>query len=191
MKKKILTLFGVILFIVFLYQIKLDKLLDIINFKNLILFVFSICFVVLSNVVLYFRFKSLVNILFKRNFFKEFIYYKFLSILSFKDIGDIISKFYIINKQTNIKKSKNIVFVSYEKIFDALITLIILFFALLLEVSDIKIKFILFILLILVLNSKTIKYLINLINKLIKNKFKEKRYNISFQIILIFVFLHF
>lgn len=173
MKKKILTLFGISLFIIFLNQIKLELLSDVVNVKNLIFFFLSICLVILTNIILYFRFKVLVKIFFQKNFFKEFIYFKFLSILSFKDVGDIISKLYILNKQAKIKKSQNFTIVFYEKIFDALLTVIILTFALLSEMGSIEIKLFLIFAIILVLNLKIVRYLINLANSWLTNKLKK------------------
>lgn len=174
MKKKILTALGIVLFVFFLTQIKYENLLNLINTKNLLIFILSLFLVILYNIILYLRFKILIKIFLQKKFFREFIYYRFLSILSFKEIGDFISKLYIINKKSKINKSKNIIFVFYEKIFDGSLTLIIFSFALFLEFKNIELIFLFVFIFVVFLNSKIINLFIHFVNYLLPNKLKKK-----------------
>ena len=126
MKRLILTFLGIALFDYFLFQIEYEKFNEILNIKNIFLFIFASLLVAITNVVFYYRFK-IVNVdLLKKKFLVEFLYYRFLSILSFKDIGEIIAKFFILKNIKKINKSKNIFFITYEKVYDLAIPVLLI-----------------------------------------------------------------
>lgn len=173
MKKKFLTILGIILFVYFLTQIDYEKLLKILNFRNIFFFILATLFVSINNIILYFRFKLIVGILLKAKFLTEFLYYRFLSILTFKDIGEMISKFHLINTKRKLKKSKGIFFVLYEKIYDTAISLIIIP---LIFIDIYSLNFLLFFFYIFFFFSRkiVIKQLLNFINTYLNFNLKKK-----------------
>lgn len=174
MKKLILTFLGIALFAYFLFQIEYEKFYEILNIKNIFLFIFASLLVAITNVVFYYRFKTVNVDLLKKKFLVEFLYYRFLSILSFKDIGEIIAKFFILKNIKKINKSKNIFFITYEKVYDLAIPVLLIIPMFITSKLYLNLVYLCFIFVLFYFRKVVIKFLIDLCNSLFKLKLKFK-----------------
>ena len=124
---------------------------------------------------MYNRFKYININLLKKKFFSEFLYYRFLSILSFKDIGEIIAKFYIVNRNIKkVSKSKNIFYLSCEKIYDLVIPILFIVPVFITGKFFLNLIYLSFVITLFYFRKTFVKFLIIFFNDLFKLKLKTK-----------------